>query len=77
MRKVAGKTDKAKPKTLNNICFSYEFHMFFIWKIEIEMKIKIKMKEEIKMQIEISTILDNGKTTNKGGKNNVLCSTLL
>jgi hypothetical protein len=49
--------------------------MFFIWKIEIE--IKIKMKEEIKMQIEISTILDNGKTTNKGGKNNVLCSTLL
>jgi len=71
MRKVAGKTDKAKPKTLNNICFSYEFHMFFIWKIEIE------MKEEIKMQMEISTILDNSKTTYKGGKNNVLCSTLL
>ncbi len=49
--------------------------MFFLWKIEI--KIKIKMKEEIKMQIEISTILDNSKTTYKGGKNNVLCSTLL
>ena len=49
--------------------------MFFLWKIEI----KIEMKEEIKMQIkiEISTILDNSKTTYKGGKNNVLCSTLL
>lgn len=72
MRKVAEKTEKEKQR-INNICFSYEFHMFFIWKIEIE----IKMKEEIKMQIEISTILDNGKTTYKGGKNNVLCSTLL
>ena len=74
MRKVAEKTEKEKQR-INNICFSYEFHMFFIWKIEIE--IEIKMKEEIKMQIEISTILDNGKTTNKGGKNIVLCSTLL
>ena len=45
--------------------------MFFLWKIEIE------MKEEIKMQMEISTILDNSKTTYKGGKNNVFCSTLL
>lgn len=74
MRKVAEKTEKEKQR-INNICFSYEFHMFFIWKIEIE--IKIKMKEEIKMQIEISTILDNSKTKYKGGKNNVLCSTLL
>ncbi len=72
MRKVAEKTEKEKQR-INNICFSYEFHMFFIWKIEI----KIEMKEEIKMQIEISTILDNSKTTYKGGKNNVFCSTLL
>jgi len=72
MRKVAEKTEKEKQR-INNICFSYEFHMFFIWKIEIEMKEEIKMQ----IEIEISTILDNSKTTYKGGKNNVLCSTLL